>query len=122
MDSPRGQTMGHLDLSFLKEQLRGCSITANDAVKLAERWWDTTGRGAMLKARKANIEVNTKFRPAANGAPGIKTVSREVVLPSRILEGQLWAELDKRERYSVVVAWLKFYRANFPRDQSSVRQ
>lgn len=111
-----------MDLSFLKEQLDGCSITANDAVKLASRWWDQTGRGAFLKSRKANIEINTKFRAASGGAPGIKTSSAEVVLPSRILEGRPWQELDKRERFSVITAWLKFYRAQFPREQAKALQ
>lgn len=95
-----------------EELLDGLTITTREAVRMASDWWDKTGRHLMRQqmSTKANIKEtrNGKFRPAVNGAPAIKPgVDRSVVIPSKILQGHAWEELDAEERSRVVAGWLK---------------
>ncbi len=86
-------------------------LTAREAVHLAERWWDKTGRG--MVNRKANEERAPDVHKGggANGAPGIliKGSARRSV-NSGILDGRKWADLDRRERAAVVRAWITILR------------
>lgn len=106
---PNGNIAGR-DLAFLTHHLDGCTLTAAEAVRMASRWWDNTGRKILSKI--FNKEIKDSFNPAPKGGGvAIKVKgSPEVVIPSRVLEGFAWGELDRREREVVVKAWLSQYR------------
>lgn len=98
--------LGELSGKFLD----GTTLTPLDAMRHAAKWWDSTGRKIISKIFNVE-EVGGSFRPAAKGAPAIKvSPNREVVIPSKVLQGHAWDELDRRERAAVVKAWLSQYR------------
>jgi hypothetical protein len=86
-------------------------LHAHEAVQLAARWWDKTGRG--MVNRKANEERAPDVRKGAglNGAPAIVvkgSATRSV--NSGILDGRKWDDLDAREKHAVVRAWVTIMR------------
>ena len=102
-----------MDLTFLTKQLDGTRLTAPEAVRLAADWWDKTGRHLMSKT--ANREQRNTFKAGNGSAPAIRVKDKgEVVLPSKVLQGFPWDELSRREKASVVRAWLKEYRVWYP--------
>lgn len=102
------------DLTFLAKQLDGCTLTAPEAVRLAADWWDKTGRH--LTSKTFNRDQRTTFTPSNGTAPAIRVKDKgDVVLPSRILQGMPWAELDRRERKSIVSCWIEQYRQQYAR-------
>lgn len=100
------------ELDFLTEQLQGSTLTAPEAVRMASRWWDNTGRNIISKIFNTEIVGGSARGPGLNGAPAIKVSgNREVTLPSKLLQGHPWEDLDRRERAAVVKAWVSQYRA-----------
>lgn len=98
------------DLEFLTKEIGGSTLSASEAVRLASKWWDSTGRKIISKVFNVE-EVGGSYRGAGGGAPAIRvTPNREVVIPSKVLQGHAWDELDRRERAAVVKAWLSQYR------------
>lgn len=86
-------------------------MTAREAVILAARWWDKTGRG--MVNRKANEERAPDIHRGAgiNGAPAIVVKGSAMrSVNSGILDGRKWEELDRRERYAVIKAWCSIMR------------
>jgi len=75
----------------------------------ARDWWDKKGRH-MVAATFNEERAKPKFRAGTGNAPGIKTTgSREKVLPSGILNGKMFDNLNPRERSQVLKAWLHYY-------------
>lgn len=98
-------------LAFLAERLPGLTITGTEAVRFASAWWDKTGRKLIDKAY--NRDRTDTFSHGRGTASVRVKGSPEVVVPSRILEGCPWAELDRRARMLVVKCWLEFNRENY---------
>lgn len=80
-------------------------ITVREAVRCAERWWDKFGRHMMKKV--ANKERGQdKFRGGDGKAPAIFVRGSEIdVIPSGILRGLPWDQLDAGERSRVAQNW-----------------
>lgn len=59
----------------------------------------------------ANEErVGGKFRAGTGSAPGIKTTgNKERVLPSGILNGKMFDNLNPRERSQVLKVWMHYF-------------
>jgi hypothetical protein len=99
------------DLAYLTKLLPGTTLTAVEVVRLASRWWDGTGRKIISKVFNVEEVGGSAKGPGKNGAPAIRvSPNREVVIPSKVLQGHAWDELDRRERAAVVKAWLSQYR------------
>lgn len=75
----------------------------------AREWWDKKGRH--MVAQNANEErTKVKFRAGTGIAPAIKTTgNREKVLPSGILNGKMFDNLNPRERSHILKVWLHYY-------------
>lgn len=70
----------------LPDRMRS-GITAREAMSRAAKWWDTVG---MLHVkRSANFDIH----------------AGDIVVKSRILLGQPWDSLNKRERFQVIRCW-----------------
>lgn len=86
-------------------------MTAREAVLLASRWWDKTGRGLI------NLKANEERAPdvhrgaGANGAPAIRVKGSAFrSVNSGIMDGRMWEDLDRRERLAIVKAWCTIMR------------
>lgn len=108
--APAGNIAGR-DLEFITKNLDGSTLTAIEAVRLAEKWWDGVGRKIISKVFNVEDVGGSARGPGKNGAPAIRvTPNKQTVIPSKVLQGHAWAELDRRERAAVVQAWLSQYR------------
>lgn len=86
-------------------------LTAREAVHLAARWWDKTGRGMVNRKANESRAPDVRKGAGANGAPAIVirgSASRSV--NSGILDGRKWDDLDRRERAAVTRAWCTIMR------------
>lgn len=111
--NPIAETLDHL-----VEQLPGTTLTAPEVVRMASTWWDKVGRKIINK--HFNLRDESTFR-GGGGGPAIVVRKTETEIPSRIMAGKPWAELDKREQVSVAKAWLSQYRQIYsPKRDSKV--
>jgi uncharacterized lipoprotein YddW (UPF0748 family) len=108
-------------LDFLTEPLTGTTLTAQEAVRLAASWWDKTGRHLMSKT--SNRDAQDRVSRSKAGGVMIRVKDKgDVVIPSKVLQGFAWDELDRRERALVVRCWLGEYREVYATGASRVVQ
>lgn len=76
-----------------------------DAMKQARWWWDKTGRHGVNKMANQE-EVGRVFRSSGHQAPAILVKgSMEQVLPSNMLMGDRWDDLNVREKERIATVW-----------------
>ena len=83
----------------------GMKVT--EAISLASRWWDKSGRHAI--PANFNIEQTVKTRPSTGKFPAIAIRSQETVLPANILNGVPWDGLTDAERRQIVRVYHHFF-------------
>lgn len=80
-------------------------MRTDEAVRLASAWWNDVGRHELRQVANSEQDAN-RFRPSTEKSPAIliKGETRAVV-PSGILNGLRWDDLDRREQMRVVQVW-----------------
>lgn len=83
-------------------------MTAAEVVVRASEWWDKFGRHHIPP--EFNTEEKVRHRKAvANKAgvvfPGIVLRSKETVIPTGLLEGKAWDELERDEQRQICKTW-----------------
>lgn len=82
-------------------------MTAQEAVERGSSWWDSTGRHHLPK--EFNQETTVKAKGPVKGFPSIVIRNNESVVPSGILHGSPWDELNQDEQRQVIKAWHHFF-------------
>lgn len=77
-------------------------MTVGEALERASAWWDETGRWLIAREKNQQREV---FTQPAGAAAAMSRSEMADVIPSGILRGLSWDELDKREQLAVVRQW-----------------
>lgn len=73
-------------------------IKVNEAVMRAASWWEETGRMLMRRNKARQRDVNgSEF--------GVYDSADPNALPSKIVAGMAWDELDRQDKLFVVKAW-----------------
>lgn len=78
-------------------------MTVAEAVRRAADWWNKIGRHG-IKASNFNQVLIQKVHTQGKG-PLLKRTDKEQDLPSGILRGLPWDELDRQEQKDIVKAW-----------------
>lgn len=91
----------------------GSGMSVREAINKARIWWETLGRHELSKQlnKQSNVEeVGRVVKPGTGRSPGFTVAgSREVVVPSGILQGLPWDQLTKQEQTNVVRQWHHFH-------------
>lgn len=77
-------------------------MTVGEAVQRSAAWWDRTGRFLLAKHKNQQRSVKTT---TAGGGPAMSRAELADVIPSGILRGARWDDLDNREKLNVVRTW-----------------
>lgn len=96
-----------LSLSGLNATL-DTGMNAQEAAKRAEHWWETKGRRMM----KLELARQSEAVGGSNNGAGTPFASAQAddanFLPSGIIHGNPWSQLNKREMIMVIKAWHHF--------------
>ncbi len=83
-------------------------ISAEKAIRLAEQWWDKTGRHLMSK-KFNEAEQGRKFLPSTDNAPALVMQGEKIgVIASGILKAYPWDMLTRREKLHVTKTWHQY--------------
>jgi hypothetical protein len=77
-------------------------MSVGEAVERASAWWDQTGRHLIAKEKN---QQRTVYATPAGAAAAISRAELADVIPSGILRGLPWDQLDQREKLQVVRTW-----------------
>lgn len=80
-------------------------MSADEAVSRARRWWNEIGRGLVPLAFNQE-EFDKAMTAAKPGLPLMKTRGTERTVPSGILNGLPWDELQQWEQVQITSQWL----------------
>jgi hypothetical protein len=78
------------------DRIRG--MLASEVIHCASRWWDLVARKEIASHLVGAGKLSSRDPDSPN------------FLPSGIIQGKPWADLDKRECLAVVKAWLDAFR------------
>lgn len=81
----------------------GMKVT--EALGRASAWWGKTGRKEMKSHAKRHKHSPTSTTPGIGGAFLSSDPDSPNFMPSAIINGEPWDQLDKREKLMVVKAW-----------------
>lgn len=84
----------------------GMKVT--EALARASAWWSKTGRKEMKSHAKRHKHSPASSTPGIGGAFASLDPDSENFLPSAIIQGEPWDQLDKREKLLVVKVWHHF--------------
>jgi hypothetical protein len=96
-------------LPFDLDQKLDTGMTAVEAVRRAEHWWEKTGAKEMRLHGLRHTQTVGGSLHGIGGAFASLDPKSENYLPSGIIHGKPWDDLTKREKAMVVKAWHHFY-------------
>lgn len=82
-------------------------MSANEAVARAGRWWDAFGRHYV--PQEFNEETTVRSRKKVKGFPAVILRDTNQVVPSGILHGKPFGELERGEQLQIAKAWHHFF-------------
>lgn len=81
-------------------------MKGTEAARQAEKWWEEARH---LVPKEANREIKKRVRAGGKNTPALVFKDVETVLPSGILNGLPWNELERGEKLQVVKLWHHFF-------------
>lgn len=83
-------------------------MSAQEAIQRATNWWETKGRKMMQTELKRQAGAVGGSNNGAGSAFASSDVESANFLPSGIIHGKPWDELNRREKQQVVKVWHHF--------------
>lgn len=94
-------------LNEMGPRIRG--VPTDEAIRSATNWWNNKGRIAMKQTAMRQAEGVGGSNKGNGSAFASLDPDSANFMPSGILHGFVWDDLDQREKVRVVQAWLNIH-------------
>lgn len=90
-----------------KDLIRG--MPAADVIRDVTNWWENKGRHAMRQTLMRQAEMNGNLNKGMNGAFASLDPTSENFMPSGIIHGWSWDQLNQREKLHLIKTYLDHF-------------